>query len=198
MNNDKILKTLEAGKLIIIPTDTVYGISCDATNIEAIKKVNEAKKRTEAKPLLILVSDIEMLKKYTQDITPLEEKLIHKYMPGKLTMLFKKNNLLSDELTASSPYIAIRIPDYPELLELIKKFNKPLVSTSANITGSDVVGSLDNLESDLKEKIDYIYDKGLLNTTPSTLLKVENEKIIILREGELANKIKEEFKNDIK
>ena len=198
MLNEEILKTLEEGKLIIIPTDTVYGISCDATNIEAIKKVNEAKKRKETKPLLILVSDIEMLKKYTQDITPLEEKLMHKYMPGKLTMLFKKNDLLSDELTAGSPYIAIRIPEFEELLALIKKFNKPIVSTSANITGSDVVASLENLENDLKEKIDYIYDIGILNTTPSTLLKVEKEKIIILREGELANKIKEEFKSDIK
>ena len=198
MLNEEILKTLEEGKLIIIPTDTVYGISCDATNIEAIKKVNEAKKRKEAKPLLILVSDIEMLKKYTQDITPLEEKLMHKYMPGKLTMLFKKNDLLSDELTAGSPYIAIRIPEFEELLTLIKKFNKPIVSTSANITGSDVVASLENLENDLKEKIDYIYDIGILNTTPSTLLKVEKEKIIILREGELANKIKEEFKSNIK
>ncbi len=198
MLNEEILKTLEDGKLIIIPTDTVYGISCDATNTKAIKKVNEAKERKDAKPLLILVSDEEMLKKYTKDITPLEEEVMHKFMPGKLTMLFKKNELLSDELTAGSPYIAIRIPDYKELLELIKKFNKPIISTSANITGSDVVASLDNLESKLKEKIAYIYDIGTLNTNPSTLLKVEDEKIIILREGEVANKIKSEFKEYLK
>ena len=198
MLNKEILKTLEEGKLIIIPTDTVYGISCDATNIKAIKKVNEAKERETSKPLLILVSDEEMLKKYTKDITPLENEIMHKFMHGKLTMLFKKNELLSDELTAGSPYIAIRIPDYPELLELIKRFNKPIVSTSANITGSDVVASLDNLESKLKEKIAYIYDIGTLNTTPSTLLKVEDEKIIILREGEIANKIKNEFKEYLK
>ena len=198
MLNEEILKTLEDGKLIIIPTDTVYGISCDATNTKAIKKVNEAKERKDAKPLLILVSDEEMLKKYTKDITPFEEEVMHKFMPGKLTMLFKKNELLSDELTAGSPYIAIRIPDYKELLELIKKFNKPIISTSANITGSDVVASLDNLESKLKEKIAYIYDIGTLNTNPSTLLKVEDEKIIILREGEVANKIKSEFKEYLK
>ena len=195
MDIDKICDVLNKDGLVIIPTDTVYGISADATNKEMAKKVNEAKRRKENKPLNILVSDKEMLKKYTKNISELEKQIMAKFMPGKLTMLFLKNDLISEEITANSPYVAIRIPDYEDLRCLIKKFGKPIISTSANITGSDVVSNLNNLENELKEKIDYICDIGELQTTPSTLIKVENNEIIILREGIIGSEIRKEFKN---
>ncbi len=191
--NSELIDVLKKGGLVIIPTDTVYGISADATIKGRAKKVNKAKKRIEAKPLNILVSDKEMLKKYVQDITPLEEEIITKLTPSKMTILFRKNNLISDEVTANSPFIAIRIPDNENLRQFIAHYGKPLISTSANITGSDVVSSLDTLEDELKNSIDYIYDAGALNTTPSTLIKVENEKIKILREGIMGEELRKEF-----
>ena len=90
MNIDELVNILKAGKLAIIPTDTIYGIVADATNEDAIKKVYEVKQRDYNKPLIILVSSIKMLKNYVKDISSIEENLIKKYWPGKLTILFKK------------------------------------------------------------------------------------------------------------
>ena len=190
---DKMIGVLNNGELIIIPTDTIYGISADAINIDAIKKVDEAKHSN--KPHLMLVSSIDMLKKYVLEINDIEEKLINKYWPNTLTILFKKNNLVSDELTKGSEYIGIRMPNNELLLELINKFNKPILSTSANITNKDVITKIDLLEDELKEKISYIYDGGELVDTASTIVKVENNKIIFLREGILSEQIKKDFKD---
>ncbi len=190
---NELIDVLKKGGLVIIPTDTVYGISADATIKGCAKKVNDAKKRIEAKPLNILVSDKEMLKKYVQEITPLEEEIISKLTPSKMTILFRKNNLISNEVTANSPFIAIRIPDNKNLCQFIAHYGKPLISTSANITGSDVVSSLNTLEEELKNSIDYIYDVGTLNTTPSTLIKIEDERIKILREGIMGEELRKEF-----
>ncbi len=197
MDKDKLLNVLKNGGIAIIPTDTTYGIVCDALNEEAVKKVYYAKKRDFNKPLIILVSDIEMLKKYTKDLNDLEIKIIEKYMPNKLSMLLKKNDLISDLVTASSNLVGIRIPDSKELRDFISILNSPIVASSANISGSDIVTNLDNLEEELKSKIDYIYNGGIIDSVASTIIKVENNKIKFIREGILTNQIKEDFKDYI-
>ncbi len=192
---DELLDILNKGELAILPSDTVYGIHADATNIDAIRRVDEVKHSN--KPHLILVSSIKMLEEYTEKINDLQKQLINKYWPNTLTILFKKNNKISDELTKNSEYIAVRMPNNKFLLDLINKFGKPLISTSANITNHEVITSVELIEEELKSKISYIYDAGTLGNTSSTLIKVENDKIIFLREGLLAGKIKEDFKKYI-
>lgn len=192
---EKLIEEIEKGNLIITPTDTVYGISADATNIEAIKKVFEAKKR-ENKPLLILVSSIDMLKEYVSEINEVQEKLMN-YWPDKLTILFKKNDKVNDLITCGSEYIGIRIPDNKLLLYIINKIKKPLISTSANISGEPVITNTTLINDELKKYISYILDDGEKPNVSSTLLKVDNNKIIFLREGEIATKIKNEFKEYI-
>lgn len=192
---EKLIEEIEKGNLIITPTDTVYGIAADATNIEAIKKVFEAKKR-ENKPLLILVSSIDMLKEYVSEINEVQEKLMN-YWPDKLTILFKKNDKVNDLITCGSEYIGIRIPDNKLLLYIINKIKKPLISTSANISGEPVITNTTLINDELKKYISYILDDGEKPNVSSTLLKVDNNKIIFLREGEIATKIKNEFKEYI-
>ena len=192
----ELVENIEKGNLVIVPTDTVYGISADACNEEAIKKVFIAKKREE-KPLIVMVSSIEMLKKYVKNINELEQKLIDKYWPNTLTILFKKNDKISDELTKGSEYIGIRIPNNKFLLELINEIGKPLISTSANITNKDVITDISLIEEELKNKVSYIYDGGRINDVASTIIKVEDNKIIFLREGVLSSKIKKDFKQNI-
>ena len=193
---DELIKILKEGKIAIIPTDTTYGIVGDATNDEAVKKIFQVKKRDLSKAMPILVSDKEMLKRYVTNISELEQEIIDKYTPGKLSILLPKNDQVS-KYVSPNPYVAIRIPDNEFLKELLTKLDRPIVATSANISGIDVISSLDELEHELKNEIDYIYDGGKLTTVPSTLIKIENEKITILREGEIANKIKKEFANYI-
>lgn len=192
---DKLLKVLNDGKIALLPSDTVYGLFADATNSESIKRIDDAKHSN--KPHLILVSSLEMLKEYTSEINDLQKKIIDKYWPNTLTILFKKNDKIDDNLTKGSEYIGIRMPNNKFLLDLINKFNKPLISSSANITNEKVITSIDLLDEELKSHISYIYDVGVLNDIASTLIKVENNKIIILRSGLLADKIKEDFKEYI-
>ena len=187
----ELVELFESGKIAILPSDTVYGIFADATNVEAIKRVDEAKGSN--KPHLMVVSSIEMLKEYVSEIDDLQEKIIKEYWPNTLTILFKKNSKVSDELTKGSPFVGVRMPNNKFLLELLNEYKKPLLSSSANITNEKVITNVNMLDDRLKSKIDYIYDAGDLSDIASTLIKVENNKIIFLRDGILANRIKEDF-----
>lgn len=178
---------------MIVPTDTVYGIIADATSEEAIRKVYFAKHRSFSKPLIIMVSSIDMLRRYVKDISSVEQKLIEKYWPGRLTILFKKNNEISNLLTNGGEYIGIRLPDNKDLCALMNMLNKPLISTSANISDTMTITDITMLEDELKNNISYIVDGGVLTDLPSTLVKVDDGNIIFLREGELASKIRKDF-----
>lgn len=194
MNIERIVNVLEDGGLVISPTDTVYGIMGDAMNDDVIKRVYEVKKRPYSKPLLLLMYSYEMIKDYTFDISELEDKLISKFSPGLMTIILKKNDKVSNLITNNSDYVGIRIPDNKELLSIIKKLGRPVISTSANITGTEVITSTKLLEKDLTLNIDYIEDGGDIRSESSTIIKVENNELKVLREGKLSNEIREYFK----
>lgn len=189
MDVEKIVKEIKKGNLVIIPTDTVYGISADMNNEKAIEKVFEAKKRDKNKPLILLVSNLEMLKKYVKKISPLEEKIIKKYMPGRLTMLFLKNEEVSDLVSAGSFFVGIRIPDDLNLIKIINKVGNPIISTSANISGENTVTNVKNIDKKLLKYVSYVEDAGIIESFPSTVIKVEDDEITILRKGDIALKI---------
>ena len=193
MNIERIIKELKKGNLVITPTDTVYGIMGDALNEEAIEKVYIAKKRIDRKPLLLLVSNIDMLYKYTSGLNDLEKELINKYMPGKLTMILKKNDLVSNNITNNSEYVGIRIPDNKELIEIINMLGNPVISTSANISSKEVITNTDKIEKELLEYISYVEDGGEILAKSSTIIKVKDNKIEFLREGDLAETIKKDY-----
>lgn len=189
MEND-IIKTLKDGKLVIMPTDTIYGIIGDATNEDVINKVYEVKERPHDKPLLILVSNFSMLHELVTEIPKETEKIIKKFWPGPLTILFKKSSKVSDTLTANSALVAIRMPNDKRLLNIMNHLNRPLISTSANISSHDAITNPNQLEEKMKEKIDLIVDEGTVNNEASTLITIVNGKIEILREGSLTEKIR--------
>ena len=189
----KLIDVFSNGNVAILPTDTVYGLHADALNIDAIKKVDDIKKSN--KPHLILVSNVNMLKQCVKNLSTLQMSLIQKYWPGKLTLLFEKSDIIPNELTKGSEYVGIRMPDNKMLLDIIEQYGRPLLSTSANITNEDVMTNVKNVDNRIKDKVDYIYDGGILDNTASTLIKIENNKIVFLREGELSNIIKNDFKD---
>ena len=192
MNVEKIVDVIDAGGLVISPTDTVYGIMSSIDN-DSVKKVFESKNRNVNKPLILLMDSIEMIKDYTSNISEIEEKLINKFMPGLVTIILKKNNKISDLITCGMDTVGVRIPDNKDLLEIIKKHGRPVVSTSANITGSEVITSIDMIDDDLRRNVDYIEDGGKIISSSSTIVRFDDNKLKILREGLLANEIKEFF-----
>ncbi len=197
MNKNKLINVLKKGNLAIIPTDTTYGIICDASNDDAVRKVFLTKKRDFTKPLIILASDMDMVKKYTKKISDLEEEIINKFWPGPLTILLHKNSLISDLVTSSSPLVGIRIPKNKTLQEIIKGLDAPIVATSANISGEEVITDVSNIDKELIKNVNFICYGDKISSIPSTLIKVNNNKIEFLREGILTDNIKETFKNNI-
>lgn len=193
MDIERLVEVINNGNIAVVPTDTVYGIIGDATNIDVIHKVYEVKKRDYSKPLILMVSSIAMLEKYVLEVNDIEKKLIDRYWPGKLTILFKKNNNIDDLITSGSNLVGIRYPDNKELNELMDKLNKPLISTSCNISSKEVITSIDMLEEDISKHVSYVYDGGVLSDTSSTIVRVNDGKIEIIRDGELSSLIREEF-----
>lgn len=194
MDIDKLVEVINSGYLAIVPTDTVYGIIADATNENAINKVYEAKRRVYNKPLIIMVSSLEMLFRYVDNVGDIERKLIERYWPGKLTILFKKSSKLAGLINNNGEFIGIRYPDNEELIKLMNRLDKPLVSTSANIANEGTITTVDKIRDDLLKYIDYVYDDGFREDVPSTIVKIVNNKIEFLRKGELAPLIERDFK----
>lgn len=194
MGIEKITKLLNEGKIVITPTDTIYGIMGDSTNEEVIKKIYKIKKRSLNKPLILLMDSYEMIKKYTKNIGDNEEKLIEEFMPGLVTIILEKNDKVNNLITSNTNYVGVRIPNNKELLEIINKLDKPVISTSANISEEISITNIEQLDKEIKDNVDYIYDAGEIINQSSTIVKFENDKLIILREGILTNKLKERFK----
>lgn len=190
MDIERICKVLESGGLVISPTDTIYGIMGDALKEDVIKRVYKAKKRPYSKPLILLMDSYEMIKEYTLEINGLEDKVIKETLPGLVTIILKKNDKISNLITDGKDFVGIRIPDNEKLRLIIKKLGRPVISTSANISDEDVITSIDEISDDLLRYIDYVEDGGKIVACSSTIVKVENNEIKILRAGEMAETLK--------
>lgn len=189
MDIDKIVEVINNGGLVITPTDTIYGIMGDALNEDVIRRVFDVKQRPYNKPLLLLMDSFEMVDNYTEELSEVERKLINKFWPGLVTFILKKNEKVSNLITAGNDTVGIRIPNNKDLLEIIRRLKRPVISTSANITGTPVITSTELLEKDLVDNIDYIYDGGVVNEVSSTVVRVIDNKVNILRDGKLSKEI---------
>ena len=121
---EKVCESIRKGKIVIVPTDTVYGIVCDSKNDKAVSKIYKIKHRESTNPLSILVSDIDMIKSVTKEISETEEGIIKRFFPGGLTIILKKNANISDIVTANLDSVGVRMPDSQFLIEIIKRIRK--------------------------------------------------------------------------
>ena len=192
-----ISNIIKNGGIVVMPTDTVYGIVCDATNEKAVDKVYQLKNRDYSKAMIVLVSGIDMLKRCVSSINDLEEEIINKYTPGPLTIIFNKSDFIPDIVTSGMDTVGIRIPNDKELLELIDRVGNPVIASSANVSNNDTITSIDLLEDSIKNNVDYIVDGGYINRDASTIIKVDENNIKILRDGKMSNIIKEDYKDFI-
>lgn len=189
----EIANAIKEEKLVVIPTDTVYGLVANAYNKDACEKIYEIKNRTEDKPLIVLISDISMLKDITQNINPVEQKLIDTFWPGPLTIILnKRNNVLPDIITAKTEELAVRLLVDGPASRIIKKTGIPIVAPSANLSGSETGVKIENIINQLGGKVDYILDYGDIESdVTSTIVKVIDDEIFVIREGKIS---KEELK----
>ena len=177
------LKMLKQKEILLYPTDTVWGIGCDATSQEAVAKVFKIKQRSESKSLVILVDSIEMLKEYIPTVSKAVIEILAN--PKTPTTIIYDNPVgLAKNVVASDNTVAIRIVQHEFCKQLIHQFGKPLVSTSANISGKPTPNSFKEIEQSILDSVDYVVNlqRDDVNEKSSTILKVsENGEIIVLR-----------------
>lgn len=170
---------LRQGKTILYPTDTIYGIGCDATNESAVEKVFEIKNRPKEKSLIVLVSNIDMLKEYV-DINNDTEQLISSF-EVPTTVIYSNPKHLAKNAVNMDNTIAIRIPKHEFCQALIKAIGKPIVSTSANLSGEKNPISFAEISAEIRNKVDIVIDERYDTSTckqPSKLIKINADNSI--------------------
>jgi len=152
---EKSLEILNRGGVILYPTDTVWGIGCDATDRAAVERIYTIKQRNEAQTMLTLVNGFDMLAAYVEDVPDIAVQLMKK-ATKPLSIIYPKAKNLAENLIANDDSIGIRIVQELFCAQLIKAFGKPLVSTSANISGEPTPGTFDEISGKVREAVDYI------------------------------------------
>ena len=173
------LKVLKQGGIILYPTDTVWGIGCDATNAEAVAKIYALKERHDSKALICLVADDRMLKKYIKQVPQVAYNIIE-VSEKPLTIIYDDAQNLAANLVAEDNTIAIRIPDDEFCYQLSRKLNGALVSTSANITGQPTPKSFKEISAHILKGVDYIVNlhHEKICDKPSSIIKLNNNGIV--------------------
>ncbi len=182
-DHDKALAVLKRGGLILYPTDTVWGIGCDATNPEAIDKVYALKKRAESKSLICLVSDFKMLNQYIENIPEVAYDIL-KYADKPTTVIYDDPIRIATNVIAPDNSTAFRVCRNKFCNFLLKKFRKPIVSTSANVTGQPTPMSFSEISQEIKDGVDYIVsiDQKRKSSKPSAIIKLtEDGKVTVIR-----------------
>ncbi len=179
------LKVLKDGGIILYPTDTIWGIGCDATNAEAVKRVYEIKQREDSKSMLVLLENPNFILSYIDEMPEVAWDLIE-FAVKPTTIIYDKAKNLPKNLIAEDGSIGIRITKEAFTTKLLQRFRKPLVSTSANISGQSSPQNFSEISEEIKSKADYIVkyrQDEATNPAPSSIIKLGVSGLIkIIRE----------------
>lgn len=172
---NKALEVLKSGGIILYPTDTVWGLGCDATHPEAVEKIFKLKKRDDAKSLVILLDTENKLQSYVAEVPDVAYDLIE-YSEKPLTIIYSGAKNLPQNLIHQDGSVGIRIPKHDFCQQLIQRFRKPIVSTSANLSGEPTPANFSEISQQIIEGVDYIVDLEQENSfkkQSSTIMKLE-------------------------
>jgi len=187
MNNEIIqeaLTVLRAGGIILYPTDTVWGLGCDATNEKAVEKIYALKQRADSKSMIILADNLAMLERYVAKVPEMAYQLID-VSDKPLTIIYPQAVGLAPNVVAADGSIAIRVVKHPFCNELLRQFKKPIVSTSANISGENTPTNFVAVSEAIKQGVDFIVpqalEKGAAQQSSSIIKLGLNGEIEVIR-----------------
>lgn len=182
---NKALEVLRNGGIILYPTDTIWGIGCDATNEEAVKRIYQLKKRDDSKSMLVLLDNDAKLNSYVTQVPELAWDLID-FTTKPTTIIYPNAKNLAPNLLAEDKSVGIRITKESFSNTLCQRFRKPIVSTSANVSGEQSPLHFGNISDEIKNGVDYIVlyrQEETSNPSPSSIIKLEIDgQIKIIRE----------------
>lgn len=178
MNDEEVmleaLKVLKEGGVILYPTDTVWGIGCDATNEKAVARVYEIKRRCEAKAMVLLAENLDMVARYVREIPSIAIDLVE-VNDAPMTIIYPEAQGLATNVVAEDGTVGIRIPDQAFCQALMHKLRRPLVSTSANISGEPTPKEFKDISPEIKEAVDFVVPPRFSKDStgrPSQILKI--------------------------
>jgi len=175
----KTIEVLKKGGLILYPTDTVWGIGCDATNAEAIDKIFRLKEREESKSMICLVSDFKMLQQYIEEVPEVAYDIL-KNTTKPTTIIYDRPLRVAENIIADDNTLAIRVVRDPFCGKLIRKFKRPIVSTSANISGIPTPKNFKEISTAILEGVDYVVNLPLQKkgVKPSSIIKIGGDSTV--------------------
>lgn len=179
-------KGIKRGELVLFPTETVYGIGANALDKDAVNKIFKAKGRASDNPLIVHICNLDMLNNLITNIGEIEKKLINKFWPGPLTVIFNRKECIPDNVTAGLETVGIRMPSNEIARKLIELSELPIAAPSANISGKPSGTNIEDIIDELDGKVDYILDAGMVDIgVESTVIRVVENKVHILRPGKI-------------
>ncbi len=186
---DDVVSVLQKGGLVVFPTETLYGIGADATNANAVQKLNRYKKRPAGKPYSIAVCDISMARDYVT-LNKSAVNIYNTFLPGPITVISKGKHKVAPGVESEAGTLGIRIPNYDFVIKLVKSFGKPITATSANASYKKrpykISDILENISKKQMALIDLIIDAGELpHNDPSTVVDTTYDNPAVLRQGNI-------------
>ena len=190
---------LNKGEVVAIPTDTVYGLAASIYYDSALKKIFEIKQRPFFNPLIVHIDSIESMDKVAKNVPDNAYLLAKHFWPGPLTMIFEKNEMVSNIVTANKNTVAVRIPNHPITLELIKEVGFPLAAPSANPFGSISPTTAKHVEKYFKNQLEVILDGGMAaKGIESTIVGFHKNEVILYRLGSVSIEMLESVVGKVK
>ena len=186
-----LLKAMQAGQVVVYPTETLYALGCDATNAAACDRVMEIKARPEAKPLPLIIGGLQMLPMVTDERPAALEQLAKTFWPGPLSILVKALPGLPAQLSDANGYTSVRWSGHPFASELARRLKRPVVATSANVSGQPAAALPEDIDPFLVENAGAVYydPPWPRGGKPSTVVRVLGAtRLAVLREGAVSVK----------
>lgn len=177
---------IKCGEIVAFPTETVYGLGANAFDVEACKKIYTAKERPADKPLTLHVATFEMIEQIAE-INLAAEKLIEKFLPGPLTIILPKKNIVPDFVTCNSESVGVRFPNNTVAQDFIKIAGVPIAAPSANISGKNPPVTAQEVFENLSGRVEIILDGGKCDVgISSTIVDISTGELKILRQGKIS------------
>jgi L-threonylcarbamoyladenylate synthase len=182
-NFNRAGQLIKRGEIVAFPTETVYGLGANAFDVEACKKIYAAKERPADKPLTLHVATFEMIEQIAE-INLAAEKLIEKFLPGPLTIILPKKNIVPDFVTCNSKSVGVRFPNNAVAQKFIKIAGVPIAAPSANISGKNPPTTAQEVFDNLSGRVEIILDGGKCAVgISSTIVDISSGELKILRQG---------------
>lgn len=178
----QVVDVLKQGGVVAYPTDTIYGLGCDIFNKKGVKKIYQTKQRDPRKPFSFICSDLSEVSEYAQ-VSNFAFRIMKRHLPGPYTFVLEATRVVPDLLTTRQKTVGIRIPDNAIALDIVRQLGHPLVTTSANLSGEEVLHDPGLIHDEMGHALDLVVDGGVILGEPSTVISLIGDEVEVLRQG---------------